>query len=58
MKATLEKDIPYRSQATTYRYEGNGADNFGLNTTWKTFAYPRSAYEAFKSDPNKSTIHR
>ena len=58
MKATLEKDISYRSQATTYRYEGNGADNFGLNTTWKTFAYPRSAYEAFKSDPNKSTINR
>lgn len=58
MKATLEKDISYRQQNSTIRYEGNGANNFGLNTTWKTFAYPRSAYEAFKSDPNKSTINR
>ena len=52
------KDISYRQQATTVRYEGNGSDYFGLNQTWKTFAYPRSAYEAFKSDPNKGTINR
>lgn len=58
MKATHEKDISYRSQETTYRYEGNGATGFGLNATWKTFSYPRSAYEAFINDPSKSTINR
>ena len=58
MKATLEKDISYRTQATTTRYEGNGANNFGLNTTWKTFQLPRSAYESFKADPNKSQAAR
>ena len=52
------KDISYRQQASTVRYEGNGANYFGLNKTWKTFAYPRSAYEAFKSDPSKSTVNR
>ena len=52
------KDISYKQQNTTIRYEGNGAAYFGLNQTWKTFAYPRSAYEAFKNDPNKSTISR
>ena len=58
MKATSQLDIAYRKQATTYRYEGNGAAGFGLNTTWKTFSYPRAAYEAFINDPNKSTINR
>ena len=55
---TNYKDVSYRSQATTIRYEGNGAAQFGFNTTWKTFSYPRSAYEAFKNDPNKATANR
>jgi len=55
---TNYKDVSYRSQAATTRYEGNGAEYFGFNTTWKTFAYPRSAYEAFKNDPNKATANR
>ena len=58
MKSNVTKDISYRQQATAIRYEGNGASGFGLNTTWKTFSYPRSAYEAFINDPNKTTINR
>lgn len=58
MKSNLLKDVHYRQQATQVRYEGNGSTGFGLNTTWKTFSYPRSAFEAFINDPNKSTINR
>ena len=58
IKGTYAKDANYRQQSTSHRYEGNGAEGFGINTTWKTFSYPRSAYQAFKDDPNKSTINR